>query len=39
MKDEQILQLYWDRDERAIAHTELHYGRRLEGLAYRCLWA
>lgn len=35
MNDDQIIELYWSRNENAIAETESAYGRRLLGLAYR----
>ncbi len=37
MEDEQIIELYWQRDERAIRETELKYGRMLFGIAYNIL--
>lgn len=37
MNDEQILDLYWARNEEAIACTDRVYGHRLQGLAYRIL--
>lgn len=35
MTDEQILALYWDRNEDAIRETEIAYGRKLHVLADR----
>ena len=35
MEDGQIIQLYWDREEQAIRETEMKYGHRLGGMAYR----
>ena len=35
MEDEKILELYWHRDEDAIAQTDRTYGRRLQALANR----
>lgn len=37
MKDEQIVSLYWDRDERAIRETETKYDRYLNKIAYNIL--
>lgn len=37
MPDEEIVQLYWDRDERAIALTENKYQRYLFKIAYQVL--
>lgn len=37
MNDDQILDLYWSRNEAAIAETEKAYGNKLSGLAYRIL--
>ena len=33
MTDEQIIALYWRRDERAIAETQVRYGRYLQAVA------
>ena len=35
MEDSAIIDLYWARDEQAIAQTERSYGRKLQQLAYR----
>lgn len=37
MTDNQIIDLYWSREEGAITETDRLYGRRLQGLAYRIL--
>ena len=37
MNDEDIILLYWNRNERAIKETERSYGRLLSGAAYRIL--
>ena len=37
MEDEQIVNLYWQRDEAAIQETELKYGSFCWGLAYNIL--
>ena len=37
MTDEKIVQLYWDRDESAIAETQSKYGRYLTKIAYNIL--
>lgn len=37
MEDEQIVTLYWDRDERAIRETETKYDRYLTKIAYNIL--
>lgn len=37
MEDSQILDLYFQRDERAITETDTAYGRRLHDLSYRIL--
>ena len=37
MLDEEIVGLYWARDERALAETERAYGARCRGLAKRIL--
>ena len=37
MDDEQILELYWQRDEAAIAHTEEKYGSYCMAIASRIL--
>ena len=37
MEDEQIVQLYWDRDEQAIAETEIKYDRYLTKIAQNIL--
>lgn len=35
--DEDIIELYWNRDQRAIARTDLKYGRFVFGVAYNIL--
>ncbi len=37
MEDEQIVSLYWDRDENAIRETEIKYDRYLTKIAYNIL--
>lgn len=37
MTDERIVQLYWDRDESAVAETQNKYGRYLTKIAYNIL--
>ncbi len=37
MNDPQILDLFWARNQDAIAQTDQHYGRKLRGLAFRIL--
>lgn len=37
MTDEQIIDLYWERNEQAIACTDYVYGQKLQALAYRIL--
>ena len=37
MQDAVIVQLYWDRDENAISHTEQKYGAYLNKIAYNIL--
>lgn len=37
MKDEEIVSLYWERNELALAETERKYGRYLMQLAYNIL--
>ena len=37
MEDYQIVDLYWDRKERAIAETEKKYGKMLHSLSYSLL--
>lgn len=37
MEDEQIVNLYWDRAENAIAETSVKYGRYCFSVAYRIL--
>ena len=37
MDDEQLIELFLERDERAIAETQAAYGARLRQLAYRLL--
>lgn len=34
LSDEKIIELYWDRDERAIAETDRKYGKYLYAIAY-----
>lgn len=38
MKDDEIIALYFRRDEDAIRQTELAYGGKLYNLSYRLLW-
>ncbi len=35
--DERIIELYWQRDEKAISETEIKYGRMLFRIAYNIL--
>ncbi len=35
--DEQIIELYWQKDEKAIAETEIKYGKMLFRIAYNIL--
>ena len=35
--DEQIIELYWQRNERAISETDLKYGQFLYRIAYNIL--
>ena len=37
MTDEQIIELYWVRSERAITETDEKYGKMCHGIAYRIL--
>ena len=37
MEDEQIVFLYWERDENAIRETEIKYGRYCHAIAYHIL--
>lgn len=37
MEDQQILQLYWDRSEQAIAETDAKYGRYCYSIAHNIL--
>ena len=37
MEDEQIVTLYWDRDEAALQETEAKYDRYLTKIAYNIL--
>lgn len=37
MQDEDIIDLYWQRNERAIKHTDEKYGKYLFGIAYNLL--
>lgn len=37
MEDDRIVDLYWARDERAIAESERKYGRLLRSVSYACL--
>ena len=34
MADEHIIELYWQRNERAIQETDKKYGKLLYGIAY-----
>lgn len=38
MDDRQIVALYWERDQMAIAHTQKKYGRYLAKVAYQILY-
>ena len=37
MDDKEILALYWNRDQQAIAETDRAYGKKLLGLSYKIL--
>ena len=37
MEDFEIVDLYWDRNERAISESDDKYGRMLRSLSYSCL--
>lgn len=37
MTDNQIIDLFWNRNEDAIAATDMAYGRKLRGLSDRIL--
>ncbi|MGN1145257.1 MAG: RNA polymerase sigma factor, partial [Acetatifactor sp.] len=37
MKDSEILDLYWERDEQAIAETQKSYGKYCYSIAYHIL--
>ena len=37
MEDEQIIELYWSRDEEAVVQTRQKYGERLRAVAYGIL--
>ena len=37
MEDGRIIELYWDRDQRAIPETAGKYGRMLHGIAWNLL--
>ncbi len=37
MQDGEIVELYWQRDEKAISETQRKYGRYLTSIAYRVL--
>ncbi len=39
MDDSQIVNLYWDRDESAVAETDIKYGRYLRKISYNILSA
>lgn len=39
MTDQEIIELYWQRDQQAIAATEKAYGRRLKSLAGNLLFS
>lgn len=36
MEDERIVDLYWERDERAIEESERKYGKLLRSVSYSC---
>ena len=38
MEDQQIVDLYWQRDQLAIEHTQRKYGRYLAKVAYHILY-
>ena len=38
MSDEKIVDLYWQRDERAIKETDIKYKKFLLSIAYNILW-
>ena len=38
MEDRQIVELYWQRNENAIAHTQTKYGSYLHTIAYNILY-
>ena len=38
MEDSRILEMYWERDEQAIAQTKMKYGAMLRALAYHIFW-
>lgn len=38
MEDHQIVELYWQRDQQAIAHTQRKYGNYLTKIAYHILY-
>lgn len=38
MEDQQIVELYWQRDQLAIEHTQRKYGRYLAKVAYHILY-
>ena len=38
MEDKQIVDLYWERSEAAIAETEKKYGRYCHYIAYQILY-
>ncbi len=37
MEDERIIELYWNRDQRAIRETDGKYGKLLGGIAWNLL--
>ena len=37
MEDEKIIDLYWTRDEEAIAQTRLRYGNKLRGISFNIM--
>lgn len=39
MEDYQIVDLYWERKERAIAETQVKYGKMLHSLSYSLLYS
>ena len=38
MTDEEIIRLYFDRDQKAIAETAVQYGKQLHSVSYRVVY-